>query len=129
MNWSHEQLKLAKKYKSIDEVPEELLRYKCHDCLLVFDMPVCPQCGSEKLSKMCPLDNCHCGHDVMQMIDYCPLCGEAVCPECGTHDVAQISRITGYLQDVAGWNAAKKQELKDRHRTIVKGGDEYNGDE
>jgi anaerobic ribonucleoside-triphosphate reductase len=37
-----------------------------------------------------------------------------MCPICGSHDVAQVSRITGYLGDVAGWNAAKRQELKDR---------------
>jgi anaerobic ribonucleoside-triphosphate reductase len=42
------------------------------------------------------------------------MCGEAVCPECGSHDVTQISRVTGYLQDVSGWNAGKQQELKDR---------------
>jgi anaerobic ribonucleoside-triphosphate reductase len=31
----------------------------------------------------------------------------------------QISRVTGYLQDVAGWNAGKQQELKDRVRYSV----------
>ncbi|MBP8676317.1 MAG: oxidoreductase, partial [Methanoculleus sp.] len=38
---------------------------------------------------------------------------------CGSHDVMQISRVTGYLQDVAGWNAGKQQELKDRVRYSV----------
>jgi anaerobic ribonucleoside-triphosphate reductase len=44
---------------------------------------------------------------------------KAVCPECGSHDVTQISRVTGYLQDVSGWNASKQQELKDRMRYSV----------
>ena len=37
-------------------------------------------------------------------------------PGCGSHDVTQISRVTGYLQEVSGWNAGKQQELKDRQR-------------
>ncbi len=38
------------------------------------------------------------------------------CPKCGSEDVDHISRITGYLQAVSGWNSAKRQELKDRKR-------------
>lgn len=38
------------------------------------------------------------------------------CPTCSSSDVDHISRITGYLQAVSGWNNAKKQELKDRKR-------------
>jgi ribonucleoside-triphosphate reductase len=38
------------------------------------------------------------------------------CPNCGSKDVDHISRITGYLQAVSGWNSAKRQELKDRQR-------------
>lgn len=38
------------------------------------------------------------------------------CPNCGSSDVDHISRITGYLQAVSGWNSAKRQELKDRKR-------------
>lgn len=38
------------------------------------------------------------------------------CPTCESSDVDHISRITGYLQAVSGWNNAKKQELKDRKR-------------
>ncbi len=38
------------------------------------------------------------------------------CPSCGSEDVDHISRITGYLQAVSGWNSAKRQELKDRKR-------------
>lgn len=38
------------------------------------------------------------------------------CPNCGSDDVEQLSRVTGYIQAVSGWNEAKKQELKDRKR-------------
>jgi len=38
------------------------------------------------------------------------------CPRCDSSEVDHISRITGYLQAVSGWNGAKKQELKDRKR-------------
>jgi ribonucleoside-triphosphate reductase len=38
------------------------------------------------------------------------------CPNCGSQDTDHISRITGYLQAVSGWNKAKTQELKDRKR-------------
>ena len=38
------------------------------------------------------------------------------CPNCGSAEVDHISRITGYLQAVSGWNKAKAQELKDRKR-------------
>jgi len=38
------------------------------------------------------------------------------CPNCDSPDVDHISRITGYLQAVSGWNGAKRQELKDRKR-------------
>jgi ribonucleoside-triphosphate reductase len=41
---------------------------------------------------------------------------EDKCPSCGSEDVDHISRITGYLQAVSGWNNAKRQELKDRKR-------------
>ena len=68
---------------------------------------------------MCPLDHCHCTHEIISGIEYCPLCGKPVCPDCGSHDVTQISRVTGDLQDVSGWNASKQQELKDRMRYSV----------
>jgi len=30
--------------------------------------------------------------------------------------VEHLSRVTGYIQAVSGWNEGKKQELKDRKR-------------
>ncbi len=38
------------------------------------------------------------------------------CGKCGTEDLSRYSRITGYYQEVGGWNPSKKQELKDRFR-------------
>jgi ribonucleoside-triphosphate reductase len=38
------------------------------------------------------------------------------CPNCGSENVDHISRITGYLQAVSGWNSAKRQELRDRKK-------------
>jgi len=104
--------------KILDYIPVKERVYKCHDCHLIVEAEgeeiVCPNCGSRALMQMCPLDHCHCGHEIVAGISYCPMCGAAACPECGCHDVVQISRVTGYLSDVAGWNVAKRQELRDR---------------
>ncbi|TAJ45366.1 oxidoreductase [Methanofollis fontis] len=119
MQWTEEQRALAQKYKRLEDIPVEERRYKCHTCNHVVDATPCPVCGETELEIMCPLDHTHCSHEVVSGIEYCPLCGAAVCPECGCHDVSQISRVTGYLQDVSGWNAGKQQELKDRVRYTV----------
>jgi len=103
----------------LEKIPVEYRSYKCHTCHGIVDKTPCPNCGETHLEIMCPLDHCHCGHDVISKIEYCPVCGQECCPECGTHAVLQLSRVTGYLQDVSGWNDAKKQELKDRHRYDV----------
>ena len=65
-------------------------------------------------------ENGICNHRV-GTVAYCPVCGSAMCPDCGNHAVLQLSRITGYIQDVSGWNAAKQQELKDRKRYTLEG--------
>ena len=91
-------------------------KWKCHTCHLIVDSNPCPNCGEVHLLKMCVLDHCECTHGILEGLEYCPICKQPVCPECGSHDVEQISRVTGYLQDVSGWNAGKQQELKDRAR-------------
>jgi hypothetical protein len=101
-------------------------RYKCNKCHLVFayddgtpEVPTCPECGNTEPEEMCPNDViCTCMHDVQAGVHYCSICGEPTC-ECGSHDVSIVSRVTGYLSDVGGWNAAKRQELKDRQRVTV----------
>lgn len=100
-------------------------RYKCPHCALVLESEdlidgACPVCEDKfHLKKMCPKDHVECSHDVTEGLAYCDVCGEPCCPVCGSHDVTQISRVTGYLQDVDGWNAGKRQELKDRTRYTV----------
>lgn len=52
----------------------------------------------------------------------CEPCGnqmngiQTICTKCGSEDVKAYSRITGYIQDVSGWNAAKREELRQRTR-------------
>lgn len=45
------------------------------------------------------------------------------CPACGAQggQLEHWSRITGYYQEVSGWNAGKKEELKNRYRYSVAG--------
>jgi anaerobic ribonucleoside-triphosphate reductase len=112
-----------------------MTRYKCYRCSIVLDRDdlenglCCPECHTnEQLREMCPEDHCNCGHDVSETISYCRVCGEAVCPVCGCHDVVQISRVTGYLQEVGGWNMGKAQELKDRTRVYIAVKDKKDGD-
>jgi len=116
MQWSPEQRTCAEKYRSLQDIPENERRYKCFTCHSIVDSTPCPKCGEARLQILCPLDHCQCSHEIITRIEYCPLCGSPVCPDCGSHDVVQISRVTGYLQDVSGWNAGKQQELKDRVR-------------
>lgn len=98
-----------------------MTRFKCRLCLIVIqeqDLDKdgnCPVCH-EPVTKMCNIGPVRCEHDVVNGIAFCPECGEPVCPICKCHNVSQMSRVTGYLADVAGWNEGKKQELKDRVR-------------
>ncbi len=46
----------------------------------------------------------------------CLICGHYICPNCNSHACDVLSRVTGYLQVVSGWNAPKKQEFEDRQR-------------
>lgn len=57
-----------------------------------------------------------CGKDLVPNITNCEICGMPMCPDCSNHQATQLSRVTGYIQDVAGWNAGKKQELLERKR-------------
>ncbi|MCK4796334.1 MAG: hypothetical protein KAT05_03075, partial [Spirochaetes bacterium] len=43
------------------------------------------------------------------------------CPNCDSENIEHLSRVTGYIQAVGGWNEGKKQELKDRTRYGVGG--------
>jgi ribonucleoside-triphosphate reductase len=41
---------------------------------------------------------------------------KCTCENCGSTNVEQMSRVTGYVQAVGGWNNGKRQELEDRMR-------------
>lgn len=43
------------------------------------------------------------------------------CPWCHSAEVDHITRVTGYFSRVSGWNAGKRQELKDRYKTDLQG--------
>jgi anaerobic ribonucleoside-triphosphate reductase len=49
-----------------------------------------------------------CAHVTMGLME--------ACERCKSQNLDYISRITGYLQAVSGWNEGKKQELMDRMR-------------
>ena len=74
---------------------------------------VCPV----QLHVMANKTNCP-AESIVDLIATCKVCGEAMCPDCMNHNVHQLSRVTGYLSNVSGWNEAKKQELKDRTRNF-----------
>lgn len=44
----------------------------------------------------------------------------ATCPYCHSADIDYITRVTGYFSRVSGWNAGKRQELKDRFKTDLR---------
>lgn len=73
--------------------------------------PVCPNHAIALTHPPC--------HATVAGIAHCSLCGEACCPVCGRHKVIQLSRVTGYIQAVSGFNEGKKQELKDRKRYSI----------
>jgi len=60
-----------------------------------------------------------CKNEMVSLTAQCVLCGNPVCPDCMNHNVDQLSRVTGYMAPVSGWNASKKQEFKDRIRHEV----------
>lgn len=101
-------------------IPEDSRKYKCSSCFSVFPsaknhVTVCPICGNTELEIMCPLDST-LPAQISSEVSICPFCGEFFDKETGNHDVEVISRITGYMSAVSGWNEGKKQEFKDRTR-------------
>ena len=84
------------KREVLERIPSVERRYKCYTCFHIIDESPCPNCGETHLQILCPLDHCHCGHDLITSIAHCELCGEPICPECGCHDILAISRVTGF---------------------------------
>lgn len=134
-------------HKRYRKLPDNQSLFKCHKCKVIFDiysggLPVfmalsgkdgilCPECKSNSTELICRVDaystylkvkgfNCR-QRILINGADICPVCHSSMCPECGNHNVVSWSRITGYLNDISGWNMAKKQELMDRKRYQVRG--------
>ena len=107
----------------LKQIPENQKRYKCHTCFVILNSAdvvdgKCGSCGdSAGLVEMCNLDHNGCPHDIVGRIEFCPVCGECVCPECGDHSVISVSRVTGYIANVKSFNQGKVAELKDRVRS------------
>lgn len=60
-----------------------------------------------------PTETVHVPWDVLYDNELAPIIASVK----GGRDVDHITRVTGYFSKVSGWNKAKRQELKDRHRT------------
>jgi len=60
-----------------------------------------------------------CSGDTIPNTAKCPICGNYECPDCHSHKVNVLSRVTGYMQVVSGWNSAKKEEFENRTRYNV----------
>ena len=73
----------------------------------------------------CPLhlwvvhNKAKCSREMVANTMICPICGHPCWPDCMNHNVEQLSRVTGYMSGVSGWNAAKKQEFEDRQKYNV----------
>lgn len=60
-----------------------------------------------------------CGKKTVPNTMRCPICDSPCCPSCYSHEASQLSRVTGYISNIDGWNASKKQEFEDRTRTPI----------
>ncbi len=133
-------------HKMLISLPENDTMHKCHHCDYIFDLShggqaniltilrtrsyvYCPRCGMKDPELMCKVDaysvvlkvrgkKCRNG-EVLPGTDLCPVCEKPMCPICWNHSVVSLSRVTGYVQDISGWNSAKRQELKDRQRYAI----------
>lgn len=133
-------------YEMLRSLPENETLHKCHQCNYIFDITqggqaniltilrtrsyvYCPRCGTRDPELICKVDaysavlkiqgkDCRRGV-VISGTDLCPECGQPMCPECYNHSVVSLSRVTGYVQDISGWNNGKRQELKDRQRYAI----------
>lgn len=97
--------------------------HKCEKCRYILqDSDLiegkCPECKGAVV-EMCECDSGSCSCGVVDGIKICEKCGGFVCPECGSHDVSPISRVTGYYSPVDAWAKGKTQELLDRVRYDV----------
>jgi len=134
------------KYEFLRSLPENQSLYKCGHCKYIFNInhagmaniliilrgnwvafyPICNQNDAECLCKIDAYSiwlklqgkDCRKG-EIIAGTELCPVCNKPACPECWNHSVVSLSRVTGYVQDISGWNNAKRQELLDRQRYAI----------
>lgn len=126
-------------------LPENISIYKCNRCRYIFrprpptDMEMiivgsthetCPLCEMDSIDLLCKVDlystylkvndivDCRKA-TIISKTDLCPVCNRPMCPICYNHSCVSLSRVTGYIQAIEGWNEAKKQELLDRKRYLI----------
>lgn len=82
----------------------------------------CEVCGTEITGKYLKADvdsnSKKSKKGVVVCSEECAKTYEKNLPHCGK-PIQHWSRITGYYQNVEGWNEGKRQELKDRKRYSV----------
>jgi len=116
-SWTEEQeIKIKRFYDN--ELPSK--QFYCKECQAFSPTSICNSCGKPELDLKCILyteDSCkHSGYVIPQR---CPVCGEMICPDCGSHNIQIVSRVTGYLSPVSNWSKGKQQELFDRTRNSI----------
>lgn len=118
---------MAEKSMSVEELmalPKRDFMNRCQKWIDTFN-------GGKQIEtksiKDCPVaqyvayNDLKCKNELVSNTDSCFMCGRPVCPDCGNHNVETISRVTGYLSTVSGWNQSKKQEFEDRNRYNLQG--------
>ncbi len=135
--------KLSK--EELIDLPENTSIFRCNHCKYIFrsvcpsdvEMIIrgcinetCPLCETDAIDLICKVDvysiylkvnnivDCRKA-TIIPKTDLCPVCRRSICPICYNHNCIGLSRVTGYIQDISGWNEAKKQELIDRKRYTI----------
>lgn len=99
---------------TVEQFIEKCLRFnEAHPGLMTLDIQKGTDCPVHIFAEEIGQKACK---TAVSGIMNCPVCHKPMCPHCGNHSVSQLSRVTGYIGEVGGWNDAKKQELKDRQR-------------
>jgi len=96
--------------KAIETCKAWLVEFNGGKQIKISDPAECP------IAQWVAYNDKKCDVELVANTASCPICGLPICPDCYNHAVEQLSRVTGYLSGVSGWNAAKKQEFEDRDR-------------
>jgi rubrerythrin len=131
------------KYEFLRNLPDNDNLYHCASCKYVFNIKqegmtnlltilrgnwvaFCPNCRQNNAELLCKVSaysiylklqghTCNSG-ELVSGAESCPICDKSICPKCFNHNVVALSRVTGYMSAIIGWNNGKRQELIDRQR-------------